>query len=181
MCISYDQHATIIKLEISSKYLIQCILGDSGQPNNVEQLVNRKWLQQTTNGWNYTTKLRGKTHTTWKDDTTNLNLWPTRYINVPPGIIQKLHCRDYCLEEYTLPPHYSNCNIWLWPLQKNDFICFPMTPNILGGGRCSQNWQRITKAFSDIYTTRLHSFQMTSCHTFSITNYCQTNTKISTF
>ena len=51
-------------------------------------------------------KVMGENPHNVKDDTTNLNLWPTRYINVPPGIIEKLHRRDYCPNEYNIPPHY---------------------------------------------------------------------------
>ena len=57
------------------------------------------------NGRNYTTKFRG-------ENPHNMDGWHNTvdcvagYIEMPSDIIEKLHCRDYCLDEYTILLHY---------------------------------------------------------------------------
>ena len=131
-----------IKLEISSQYLIQS-RWLSGQSNIVEELVNRKWHHQKMNGQNCTTKLRGKTHTMWKDGSTNLTVWLASYIQMAPGSIEKLHCRDYSLDEYTILPH-TWTNICLWTLQESGFIQSVIIPNLFGD-RHTASLAKLTK------------------------------------
>ena len=76
---------------------------------------------------------RRKIHTIWKNSTTYLTLWPIRYNQMPPWILEKLHIRDYCLDEYTILPHYLNCKFGYDHYKKvHDFIQFIMTPNLFG-------------------------------------------------